>query len=58
MLRRELCARNASYATLEQVPYVTSYGAIATEPFHFSPLHSGSFVSLCASRMPKTKFGQ
>src|SRR5580700_4655448 len=26
LLRRELCARNASYATLEQVPHVTSYG--------------------------------
>ena len=47
LLRRELCARNASYATLEQVPHVTSYGETPVMVYRASSCGKkhGNFVS-------------
>jgi hypothetical protein len=47
MLRRELCARNASYAALEQVTYVTSYGEMPVMVYQASPCGKkhGNFIS-------------
>jgi hypothetical protein len=47
MLRRELCARNASYAALEQVPHVTSYGEVPVVVYQASPFGKkhGNFIS-------------
>jgi hypothetical protein len=47
MLRRELCARNASYAVLEQVPYVNSYGEMPVMVYQASPCGKkhGNFLS-------------
>ena len=47
MLRRELCARNASYAALEQVPHVTSYGEVPVVVYQTSPCGKkhGNFIS-------------
>ena len=47
MLRRELCARNVSYAALEQVPHVTSYGEVPVVVYHTSPCGKkhGNFIS-------------
>jgi len=47
MLRRELCARSVSYAALEQVPHVTSYGEIPVVVYQASPCGKkhGYFIS-------------
>jgi hypothetical protein len=47
MLRRELCARSASYAALQQVPHVTSYGEIPVVVYQASPCGKkhGNFIS-------------
>jgi hypothetical protein len=47
MLRRELCARNVSYAALGQVPYVTSYGEVPVVVYQASPCGKkhGNFIS-------------
>jgi hypothetical protein len=47
MLRRELCARNVSYAALEQVPHVTSYGEVPVVVYQTSPCGKkhGNFIS-------------
>jgi len=47
MLRRELCARSVSYAALEQVPHVTSYGEIPVVVYQASPCGKkhGNFIS-------------
>jgi hypothetical protein len=47
LLRRELCARNASYATLEQVPHVTRYGETPVVVYRASPCGKkhGNFLS-------------
>ena len=47
MLRRELCARNVSYAALEQVPHVTSYGEVPVVVYQASPCGKkhGNFIS-------------
>jgi hypothetical protein len=47
MLRRELCARNASYAALEQVPHMTSYGEMPVMVYLASPCGKkhGNFIS-------------
>ena len=46
-LRRELSARNASYAALEQVPHVTSYGEMPVVVYQASPCGEkhGNFIS-------------
>jgi hypothetical protein len=46
-LRRELNARNASYAALEQVPYVPSYGEMPVVVYQPSPCGKkhGNFIS-------------
>jgi hypothetical protein len=47
MLRRELCARNTSYAVLERVPHVTSYGEMPVVVYQASPCGKkhGNFIS-------------
>jgi hypothetical protein len=47
LLRRELCARNASYATLEQVPHVTSYGEMPVVVYQAASCGKkhGNFIS-------------
>jgi len=47
MLRRELSARNAAYAALEQVPHVTSYGEIPVVVYQASTCGKkhGNFIS-------------
>jgi hypothetical protein len=47
MLRRELCARNVSYAAHEQVPHVTSYGEVPVVVYQASPCGKkhGNFIS-------------
>jgi hypothetical protein len=47
ILRRELCAWNASYAALEQVPHVTSYGEMSVMVYQASPCGKkhGNFIS-------------
>ena len=47
ILRRELCAQNASYAALEQVPYLTSYGEVPVVVYQASPCgrKHGNFIS-------------
>ena len=47
MLRRELCARNVSYAAHEQVPHVTSYGEVPVVVYQTSPCGKkhGNFIS-------------
>ena len=47
MLRHELCARNVSYAALEQVPHVTSYGEVPVVVYQTSPCGKkhGNFIS-------------
>jgi hypothetical protein len=52
MLRRELCARNVSYATLGQVPYVTSYGEVPVVAYQASPCGKkhGNFISADACK--------
>jgi len=47
MLRRELCARNASYAALEQVPHLISDGETPVVVYQASPCgkHHGNFIS-------------
>jgi hypothetical protein len=60
MLRRELCARNASYALLEQVPHVTSYREIPVVVYQASPCGKkhGNFISAsyrAATRRPEWK---
>ena len=47
LLRSELCARNASYAAQEQLPYVTSYGATPVVVYQASPCGTrhGNFLS-------------
>lgn len=47
ILRRELNARNASYAALEQVPYVTSYGEMPVMVYQASPCGKkhGNFIA-------------
>jgi hypothetical protein len=47
MLRRELCARNVSYAALGQVPHVTSRGEMPVMVFQASPCGKkhGNFIS-------------
>ena len=46
-LRRELSARNASYAALQQVPHVTSYGETPVVVYQASPCGTkhGNFIS-------------
>jgi len=46
-LRRELSARNASYAALEQVPHVTSYGEMPVVVYQASPCgrEHGNFIA-------------
>jgi len=46
-LRRELSARNASYAALEQVPHVTSYGEMPVVVYQASPCGEkhGNFIA-------------
>ena len=47
LLRQELCARNASYAALHELPYVTSYGeppVIVYQPSACGGKH-GNFIS-------------
>jgi len=46
ILRRELCARNASYAALEHVPHVTSYGEMPVMVYQASPCGKkhGNFI--------------
>jgi hypothetical protein len=46
LLRRELCARNASYAALHQFPHVTSYGEIPVVVYQPSPCGTkhGNFI--------------
>lgn len=46
-LRRELSARNASYAALEQVPHVTSYGEMPVAVYQASPCGEkhGNFIA-------------
>ena len=47
LLRQELSARNASYAALEQVPHVTSYGEMPVVVYQASPCGEkhGNFIS-------------
>jgi hypothetical protein len=47
MLRRALCARNASYAALQQVPHATSYGEIPVVVYQASPCGKkhGNFIT-------------
>jgi hypothetical protein len=47
LLRQELRARNASYAALEQVPHVTSYGEMPVVVYQASPCgrQHGNFIS-------------
>ena len=47
LLRQELSARNASYAALEKVPHVTSYGEMPVVVYHTSPCGEkhGNFIS-------------
>jgi hypothetical protein len=47
MLRRDLCARNASYAASEQMPYVTSNGEAPVVVYQASPCgkNHGNFIS-------------
>ena len=47
LLRQELSARNASYAALEQVPHVTSYGEMPVVVYQASPCGRGhgNFIS-------------
>ena len=47
MLRRELCARNAAYAALEQVPHLISYGETPVVVYQASPCgkNHGNFIS-------------
>ena len=47
LLRRELSARNASYAALEQVPHVTSYGEMPVVVYQASSCgkEHGNFIS-------------
>lgn len=47
LLRQELSARNASYAALEQVPHVTSYGEMPVVVYHTSPSgeEHGNFIA-------------
>jgi len=47
LLRRELCARNASYAALHQLSHVTSYGGVPVVVYQPSPYGSqhGNFIS-------------
>jgi hypothetical protein len=47
ILRHELCARNASYAALEQVPHMTSYGEMPVMVYLASPCGKkhGNFIS-------------
>ncbi len=47
LLRRELSARNASYAALEQVPHVTSHGEMPVVVYQASPCgeRHGNFIS-------------
>src|SRR5216684_1597360 len=46
-LRRELSARNASYAALQQVPHVTSYGEMPVVVYQASPCgrEHGNFIA-------------
>jgi hypothetical protein len=47
LLRRELCARNASYAALHQLSHVTSYGDVPIVVYQPSPCGTqhGNFIS-------------
>jgi hypothetical protein len=47
LLRRELCARNASYAALHQLSHVTSYGEVPVVVYQPSPCGTqhGNFVT-------------
>lgn len=47
LLRQELSARNASYAALEQVPHVTSYGEMPVVVYQASPCGEkhGNFIA-------------
>jgi hypothetical protein len=46
LLRRELCARNASYAVLHQLSHVTSYGEVPVVVYQPSPCGTqhGNFI--------------
>ena len=48
LLRQELCARNASYAALHQLPHVTSYGQPPVLVYQPSECgrHHGNFISV------------
>jgi len=47
LLRRELCARNASYAALHQLSHVTSYGEVPVVVYQPSPCGTqhGNFIA-------------
>jgi hypothetical protein len=46
LLRRELCARNASYAALHQLPHVTNYGEMPVVVYQLFPCGTqhGNFI--------------